>query len=64
MATNFHTVVINRNRLLRYKLRAISKYNIYEKQIHQSFGKFIEEFYILKCVEVIFFNLNPYIDTF
>ena len=35
MATNFHTVVINRNRLLRYKLRAISKNNIYEKQIHQ-----------------------------
>ena len=52
MATNFHTVVINRNRLLRYKLRAISKYNIFEKQIHQSFEKFIQEFDILKCVVV------------
>ena len=52
MATNFHTVVINWNRLLRYKLRALSKYNIDEKQIHQSFGKFIIEFDILKCVVV------------
>ena len=52
MATNFHTVVINRKRLLRYKLHAISKYNIYEKQIHLSFGKFKYEFDILKCVVV------------
>ena len=53
MATNFLTVIINWNRLLRYKLCAISsKYNIYEKQIHQSFGKFKYEFDILKCVEV------------
>ena len=35
-----------------HKLRAISKYNIYEKQIHQSFGKFEYEFDILKCVVV------------
>ena len=46
------SVVINRNRLLRYKLCAISKYNIYEKQIHQSFGKLKYEFDTLKCVVV------------
>ena len=50
----FSHSIINQNRLhvLRYKLRAISKYNMYEKQIHQSFGKFISEFDILKCVVV------------
>ena len=46
------TVVINRNQLLRYNLCAISKYNIYEKQIHESFGKFKYEFDILKFVVV------------
>ena len=52
MATYFGTVVINRNRLLRYLLRAISKYNIYEKQIHQSSGKSNYELDILKGVVI------------
>ena len=52
MATNFHKIVINRKQLLRYKLCSVSKYNIYEKQLLQSFGKFKYEFDILKCVVV------------
>ena len=50
MATSFHSR--HKSDPIRYKLRAISKYHIYEKQIHQSFGKFKYEFDILKCVVV------------